>query len=98
MQSSKLFAGLQWNMPVESYFISVFSKSKSFDWSSAMPAGSETPPFWFCVPVPELRLVGLEANGVNYGNVLAVFSPHQVWLSFGIQFEFEFAILEFRGI
>jgi len=45
MQSSKLFAGLQWNMPVESYFISVFSKSKSFDWSSAMPAGSETPPF-----------------------------------------------------
>jgi len=45
MQSSKLFAGLQWNMPVESYFISVFSKSKSFDWSSAMPAGKDTPPF-----------------------------------------------------
>lgn len=37
MQSSKFFAGLQWNIPVESYFISVFSKSKSFAWSSAIP-------------------------------------------------------------
>ena len=40
MQSSMLRAGVQWNMPVLSYFISVFSKSKSFAWSSAMPTSN----------------------------------------------------------
>lgn len=58
MQSSKFRAGLQWNIPVESYFISVFSKSKSFDWSSAIPAGIDTP-LPCCVPDPPPRLVGL---------------------------------------
>ena len=37
MQSSMLLAGVQWNIPVLSYFISVFSKSKSLAWSSAIP-------------------------------------------------------------
>ena len=37
MQSSRLLDGVQWNMPVLSYFISVFSKSKS-DLSGAMTA------------------------------------------------------------
>lgn len=58
MHSSRLLAGLQWNIPVESYFISVFSKSKSFDWSSAIPAWSDTP-LLFCVPEPP-RAVGLK--------------------------------------
>lgn len=65
MHSSKLFAGLQWNIPVESYFISVFSKSKSLDWSSAIPACSVTP-FWFCAPDPPPRLVGLQGVRTKY--------------------------------
>ena len=44
MQSSIALAGVQWNMPVESYFISVFSKSKSLAWSSAMPTSKPFPP------------------------------------------------------
>ena len=44
MQSSIALAGVQWNMPVESYFISVFSKSKSLAWSSAMPTSKPLPP------------------------------------------------------
>lgn len=68
IHSSKLFAGLQWNIPVESYFISVFSKSKSLDWSSAMPACSVTP-FWFCAPDPLPRLVGLRERFVFVINV-----------------------------
>ena len=57
MQSSRERAGDQWNMPVESYFISVFSKSKSRAWSSAIPAW--IPPL-LCDPLPaDPRLVGL---------------------------------------
>lgn len=57
IQSSSDRAGHQWNIPVESYFISVFSKSKSLAWSSAMPTVSPLlpPP----LPPPLLRLVGL---------------------------------------
>lgn len=57
MQSSKDLAGHQWNIPVESYFISVFSKSKSLAWSSAIPTVS--PLLLAPFPPPLLRLVGL---------------------------------------
>ena len=40
MQSSMDLAGVQWNMPVLSYFISVLAKSKSLAWSSAIPTSS----------------------------------------------------------
>lgn len=40
IQSSMGRAGHQWNIPVESYFISVFSKSKSFE--SMKPAEGAT--------------------------------------------------------
>lgn len=61
IHSSRFLAGPQWNIPVLSYFISVFSKSKSFAWSSARPTGRATPLlFWFVPPL--LLLVGLEQN------------------------------------
>ena len=57
MQSSMALAGVQWNIPVESYFISVFSKSKSLAWSSAIPTSMPLP----LVPLgPAFLLVGLE--------------------------------------
>ena len=37
MQSSIGLEGVQWNIPVLSYFISAATKSKSRAWSSAMP-------------------------------------------------------------
>ena len=40
MQSSIHLAGIQWNIPVLSYFISVLMKSKSLAWSSAIPTSS----------------------------------------------------------
>lgn len=58
MQSSRLREGLQWNIPVESYFISVFSKSKSFAWSSAIPTWR--PPLLLTFVPPEALLVGLK--------------------------------------
>ena len=60
MQSSKERAGDQWNMPVESYFISVFSKSKSRAWSSAIPAWIPPP---LCEPLlADPLLVGLSVS------------------------------------
>ena len=40
MQSSIGLDGVQWNMPVLSYFISVATKSKSLAWSSAIPTSN----------------------------------------------------------
>ena len=40
MQSSIGLEGVQWNIPVLSYFISVATKSKSLAWSSAMPTSN----------------------------------------------------------
>lgn len=62
MQSSRLREGLQWNIPVESYFISVFSKSKSFAWSSAIPTWR--PPLLLTFVPPEALLVGLKKNHI----------------------------------
>ena len=67
MHSSRFFAGPQWNIPVLSYFISVFSKSKSLAWSSARPTGSATPLLFWLVP-PLLLLVGLKRFFRQAGN------------------------------
>ena len=61
MQSSMLRAGVQWNMPVLSYFISVFSKSKSFAWSSAIPTSSFPFFCWSAGLFVGLQLVSLES-------------------------------------
>ena len=55
MQSSMDLAGIQWNMPVLSYFISVLMKSKSLAWSSAMPTSS----------LPDMTLSAVLACGLK---------------------------------
>ncbi len=81
MQSSRERAGDQWNMPVESYFISVFSKSKSRAWSSAIPAWIPPP---LCEPLlADPLLVGLSVSHhqterlLTFKNQFRV-TPHQV--------------------
>ena len=48
-------AGIQWNIPVLSYFISVLMKSKSLAWSSAMPTSS----------LPDIALSAVLACGLR---------------------------------
>jgi hypothetical protein len=77
MQSSRLREGLQWNIPVESYFISVFSKSKSFAWSSAIPTWR--PPLLLTFVPPEALLVGLKKIAYCYNESLILNMKHTCW-------------------
>ena len=81
IQSSRLRAGLQWNIPVESYFISVFSKSKSFAWSSAIPIWR--PPLLLTFAPPDARLVGLESSNLTLFILLELASWNLAKLSHG---------------